>query len=239
VRNPLTPEGSDPIYRTGDFGRYRPDRTIELLGRRDDQVKVNGVRIELAEVQNALLAHPAIRQAVVTAHQGSDRQVFVAAYFIADARLDDASLRSHLADRLEPAMHPAFFVQMDKFPLNLHGKVNRRALPRPVDLLYRDRPCVPPANEAETAVAAIWAEMLDLPRIGVTHGFIELGGNSLTAIRMIARLVRDLGAEVSLEELFPRGTVRDIATLVEARRRTTGPDAIAPPTEEELRWLQE
>jgi amino acid adenylation domain-containing protein len=239
VRNPLTPEVPDPIYRTGDFGRYRPDRTIELLGRRDDQVKVNGVRIELAEVQNALLAHPAVRQAVVTAHQSSDRQVFVAAYFIADARLDDASLRSHLADRLEPAMHPAFFVQMDKFPLNLHGKVNRRALPRPVDLLYRDRPCVPPANEAETAVAAIWAEMLDLPRIGVTHGFVELGGNSLTAIRMIARLVRDLGAEVNLEELFPRGTVRDIATLVEARRHTTGPDAIAPPTEEELRWLHE
>lgn len=239
VQNPLIPDTPDRIYRTGDFGRYRPDRTVELLGRRDDQVKVNGVRIELAEVQNALLAHPAIREVVVTAHQGSDRQVFLAAYFIADARLDDGVLRTHLADRLEPAMHPAFFVQMDSFPLNLHGKVNRRALPRPVDLLYRDRPCVPAADEVETALAAIWAELLDLPRIGVTHGFVELGGDSLSAIRMLARIAREFGAEVQLEELFPRGTVRDIAALVRARRSDPDPEAIAPPTEEEWRWLRE
>lgn len=239
VQNPLIPDKPDRIYRTGDFGRYRPDRTIELLGRRDDQVKLNGVRIELAEVQNALLAHPAIREAVVTAHQGSDRQVCLAAYFIADARLDTAILRAHLADRLEPAMHPAFFVQMDSFPLNLHGKVNRRALPRPADLLYRDRPCVPAANEVETALAAIWAEMLALPRIGVTHEFVELGGDSLTAIRTLARIARDLEAEVQLEELFPRGTVRDIAALVRARRSEPDSEIIAPPTEEEWRWLRE
>jgi len=175
----------------------------------------------------------------VTAHQGSDRQVCLAAYFIADARLDTAILRAHLADRLEPAMHPAFFVQMDSFPLNLHGKVNRRALPRPADLLYRDRPCVPAANEVETALAAIWAEMLALPRIGVTHEFVELGGDSLTAIRTLARIARDLEAEVQLEELFPRGTVRDIAALVRARRSEPDSEIIAPPTEEEWRWLRE
>jgi amino acid adenylation domain-containing protein len=241
VQNPLVRDKPDRIYRTGDFGRYRPDRTVELLGRRDDQVKVNGVRIELAEVQNALLAHPAIREAVVTAHQGSDHQVSLAAYFIADAPLDDAILRAHLTDRLESAMHPAFFVQMDSFPLNLHGKVNRRALPRPVDLLYRDRPCIPAADEIETAIAAIWAELLDLPRIGVTHAFVELGGDSLTAIRMLGRIARDLGAEVMLEELFPRGTVRDVAALVRTRRLEPEPDpeTIAPPTEEEWRWLRE
>jgi amino acid adenylation domain-containing protein len=239
VQNPLVPDKPDRVYRTGDFGRYRLDRTVELLGRRDDQVKVNGVRIELAEVQSALLAHPAIREAVVTAHQGSDRQMFLAAYFIADARLDDAILRSHLSGRLESAMHPAFFVQMDNFPLNLHGKVNRRALPRPVDLVYRDRPCVPAADEFETAVAAIWSQMLDLPRIGVTHGFVELGGDSLAAIRMLGRIARDLGAEVKLEELFPRGTVREVAALVRGRQSDPDAETIAPPTEEEWRWLRE
>ena len=239
VQNLLVSDKPDRVYRTGDFGRYQPDRTVELLGRRDDQVKVNGVRIELAEVQNALLAHPAIREAVVTAHQGSDRQIFLAAYFIADTRLDDAILRSHLAGRLESAMHPTFFVQMDNFPLNLHGKVNRRALPRPVDLLYRDRPCVAATDEIETAVAAIWSEMLDLPRIGVTHSFVELGGDSLTAIRVLWRIARDLRAEVKLEELFPRSTVREVAALVRAQQSNPGAETIAPPTEEEWRWLRE
>ncbi len=238
VQNPLTPDVADLVYRTGDFGRYRSDRTVELLGRRDDQVKVNGARIELAEVQSVLLAHPTIRQAVVTAQQGSDHQVFLVAYFVADMQLDDATMRAHLADRLDPVMHPAFFLQMDNFPLNLHGKVNRRALPRPADLLYRDRPCVPAETETEIAVAAIWADLLDLPRISVSHGFVELGGNSLTAIRMAARIARDLGVDVQLEELFPRGTVRDIAALV-LERRALGPDTIAPPTEYELRWLRE
>jgi amino acid adenylation domain-containing protein len=238
TQNPLTPEVPDLIYRTGDFGRYRPDRTVEFLGRRDDQVKVNGVRIELAEVQKALLAHPDIRQAVVTAQQGSDHQVFLVAYFIAEKRLDDAILRADLADRLEPGMHPAFFLQMDSFPLNLHGKVNRRALPRPADLLYRDRPCVPAATEVETAISAIWTDLLDLSRIGVTHRFVELGGNSLTAIRMLARIARDLGVEVKLEEVFPRGTVREVAALI-VERQAFGSETIMPPTEDELRWLRE
>jgi amino acid adenylation domain-containing protein len=238
VQNPLVPDVPDPIYRTGDFGRYRPDHSVELLGRRDDQVKVNGVRIELAEVQAALLEHPSIHQAVVTAHQASDRRVFLAAYFIAHTALDDTALRGHLAEWLEPAMHPAFFVQMERFPLNLHGKINRRALPRPVDLVYRDRPCIPPANEAEAAIAAIWAEILDIQKVGVTHGFVELGGDSLAAIRTLARIARSCGAELRLEELFPRGTVREIAEIVSVRRLNTEVDAIAPPTEEELRWLR-
>jgi amino acid adenylation domain-containing protein len=243
VQNPLTPEAPDRIFRTGDMGRYRADRSVELLGRRDGQVKVNGIRVELAEVEQALLQSPAVRETVVLAHAGVDRQVFLTAYFTAESRLSDEALRAHLREWLDPSVHPAFFVQMETFPLNLHGKINRRALPRPVDLLYRERPCIAPTGEAESAVAAIWGEILDIPKIGVTHSFVELGGDSLKAIRVVARIAQRLGVELKLPELFPRGTVREIAAIVTRRRESEMPlgpvRTIASPTADEMKSLQQ
>jgi len=250
VQNPLTPDTPDLIYRTGDMGRYRADRSVELLGRRDAQVKVNGVRIELGDVEQALLQHLSIRQAVVADHTGGDQQVLLCAYFIADTHLADESLREHMRQWLDVAMHPAFFVQMEALPLNLHGKVNRRALPRPAELLYRERACIEPEGEHEIAVAAIWSDILGVSKIGVTHRFVELGGDSLKAIRALSRIVQHSGVEVKLQELFPRGTVREVAGLI-AARQASGTDSghseaasaivpvIEPPTAEELQWLEQ
>jgi amino acid adenylation domain-containing protein len=241
VQNPLTPGRPDLIYRTGDLGRYLPDRSVELLGRQDGQVKVNGVRIELAEIEQALLGHPLIEQAVVAAHASANQEVHLTAYFVAGRPLADADLRRHLRDWLPPAMNPAFFVQMESFPLNLHGKVNRRALPRPADLLYRDRPCVAPADATEQELAVLWDEVLDLRKVGVTHGFAELGGDSLKAIRVLGRICRHFGVDIKLQELFPDATIRGLAALIDERRQdAAGAElAIAPPSEEELRWLAE
>jgi amino acid adenylation domain-containing protein len=220
IQNPLAPDRPDTVYRTGDLGRYRPDRSVELLGRRDGQVKVNGVRIELAEVEQALMQHPAIRLAVAVAHAGDDRQTYVTAYFTAETELSDDALRSHVAQWLPMAMHPAFFVQMESFPLNLHGKVNRRALPRPANLLYRRHAYVAPEPGDEAAMAAIWSEVLQLPKIGADHGFTELGGDSLKAIRLVARIFRTFGVEIGLPELFPSGTVRSVVAVIRGRRET-------------------
>jgi len=246
VQNPLTPDRPDRIYRTGDVGRYRADRSVELLGRRDTQVKVNGVRIELGDVEQALLQHPSIRQAVVAAHTSAEQQVFMCAYFVADGQLSDDALRAHLREWHDVSMHPAFFVQMEALPLNLHGKVNRRALPRPVDLLYREKPCIAPEGEQEIAVAAIYSDILGVPKIGVTHSFVELGGDSLKAIRVLSRIAQEIGVEVKLQDLFPRGTVRAIAAVVAAQQPSATPaalsgvvPAIAPPTAEELEWLEQ
>jgi len=250
VQNPLTPDTPDLIYRTGDMGRYRADRSVELLGRRDAQVKVNGVRIELGDVEQALLRHPSIRQAVVADHAGADQQVFLCAYFIADTQLADETLREHMRQWLDVAMHPAFVVQMEAFPLNLHGKVNRRALPRPAELLYREKPCIEPDGAREIAVAAIWSDILGVPKIGVTHSFVELGGDSLKAIRALSRIAQQSGVEVKLQELFPRGTVREISAIIAARQASGASlvdseaasaivPAIEPPTPEELQWLEQ
>jgi amino acid adenylation domain-containing protein len=243
VQNPLTPAIPDRIYRTGDLGRYRADHSVELLGRQDSQVKVKGIRIELSEIEQALLQHPAIEQAVVVAHLSADRENYLTAYFIAVQKLDDAELRQHLENWLPAEMHPAFFVPMQQFPLNLHGKVNRRALPRPADLLYQQRVYVAPANATEQALAALWDEVLDLGKVSVTHSFVELGGDSLKAMRILARIVQHFDVEIKLQELFPQATVRDLATLIAARRQwLTAPlaaAAAAPPTAEEQHWLAE
>lgn len=218
IPNPLHPGSPDVIYKTGDMGRYRPDGSVLLVGRKDGQVKVNGIRIELGEIEQALLQHPSIAQAAVAAHGGTDRETSLAAYFVAPQPLEDADLRKHLLSWLPESMHPSFFVQMNELPLNLHGKVVRRALPRPADLLYREQPCVPPSGEIEEALAEAWDEVLRVRRISVIHTFVELGGDSLKATQVLPRIAERLGIEIKLQDLFPRGTVRELAAWIAARR---------------------
>jgi amino acid adenylation domain-containing protein len=227
IQNPLTPNTPDLIYRTGDLGRYRPDGSVELLGRKDSQVKVHGVRIELGEIEGCLLEHPSVDQAAVVAHTTTDHETYLAAYYTSERALSDAELRNHLSLTLPPSMHPAFFVQMDRLPLNLHGKVMRRALPLPAELLYQRRPYVQPCNEIEEALATIWDEVLQIRKVSAVHAFVELGGDSLKAIRVLPRIAERFGVEVKLPELFPRGTVRQLASVVAERSGRTHPAAAA------------
>lgn len=217
VQNPLTPYTPDIIYRSGDIGRYLENHTVELLGRKDQQVKINGIRIELAEVEAAILQHSGIETAVVVAHRSTAGAPGLTAYFTAAPALTGADIRQHLADWLPPAMQPAHYVQMEQFPLNLHGKIDRRALPLPADLLYQDAPCIAPANGTETSLAALWGEVLELQKVSVTHSFVDLGGDSLKAIRVLSRVYQEFGVEARLQELFPDGTVRGLARVLTAR----------------------
>ncbi|MEP3114221.1 non-ribosomal peptide synthetase [Nisaea sp.] len=217
VQNPLTPDTPDIIYRSGDIGRYLENHTVELLGRKDQQVKINGIRIELAEVEAAVRQHHGIETAIVIAHRSLAGEQSLTAYFTAGHDLTSADLRHHLTDWLPPAMQPAHYVQMEQFPLNLHGKIDRRALPLPADLLYQDAPCIAPANETETSLAALWGEVLELQKVGVTHSFVDLGGDSLKAIRVLSRIYQTFRVEVKLQELFPHGTVRGLSRLLAKR----------------------
>jgi amino acid adenylation domain-containing protein len=225
VENPV-PGGHDRAYRTGDFGRYRPDYTVELLGRQDTQVKVRGVRIELSELENVLLQHPGIEQAVVVAHPANGHEVVLCGYYTGAAALADDSLRAHLGQWLPASMHPAYLVHMASLPLNLHGKVMRRALPRPADLLYEQRAFEPAANDVERDVARLFDEILQIGKVSAGHSFVEMGGDSLGAIKLLPRLNEHFGVEVSFPELFPRGTVRQLAAAIAARK-------------EEPRWQRE
>ncbi len=217
VQNPLHQDSEDSVYKTGDLGRYLPDHGVEFLGRQDNQVKINGVRIELAEVEQAVLTHDAIEQAVVIAHALDKQDKVLVCYFVAHMPLSNDALREHLRQWLPSAMLPTFFVALSEMPLNLHGKVDRKALPKPDELLYAEH-YQAPENDIEIELVKQWQQLLGLNKIGVTHAFIDIGGDSLKAMRMVSGIYKAFNVDISLKDFFEQPTVRQLARLIAAAK---------------------
>src|SRR6202041_200574 len=184
VADPFSGEACARLYRTGDLGRWRPDGSIEYLGRNDHQVKIRGFRIELGEIESRLLNCPGLREAVVLAREDQPGEKRLVAYFTGEPDIPVATLRSHLADTLPDYMVPAAYVRLEALPLTPNGKLDRRALPAPEDDAYGERAYEAPEGPIETAIAAIWSELLHLERIGRHDNFFELGGLSLLAVSL-------------------------------------------------------
>lgn len=197
VADPFDPRPQARMYKTGDLGRWRPDGTIEFIGRNDFQVKLRGFRIELGEIETRLIAHPAVRDAVVIAREDTPGDMRLVAYYTraGDAGIED--LRAHLLGQLPDYMVPAAYVQMEAFPLTPNGKLDRKALPAPDGASYASRAHEAPVGEAETAIAAIWARVLKLERVGRHDNFFEVGGHSLSAISLVAALQKHFDAQIS------------------------------------------
>jgi len=196
------------MYRTGDVGRYLPDGNIEYLGRNDDQVKIRGLRIELGEIQARLLEHAHVSEAVVVARE--DRLV---AYYTG-VHSEIEHLRAHLLQQLPDFMVPALFVHLDALPLSPNGKLDRKALPAPgMDALVV-REYQAPQGDTEILLARLWAELLNVERVGREDNFFELGGHSLLAVSLIGRL-RQEGMEADVRALFEQPTLAGYAALTE------------------------
>ncbi|MCX4750207.1 amino acid adenylation domain-containing protein [Kitasatospora sp. NBC_01287] len=220
------PYGEGRLYRTGDLVRWRADGTLDFLGRSDHQIKVRGYRVEPGEIEAALAALPGVTQAVVLARGEGVRQNLVA-YLERPGHSEPlvaAELRAKLLDLLPDYMIPARYVSLERFPLQAHGKVDRKALPAPEDgpaTGYR-----PPDTPEEELIAAMWADLLDLPRVGALDDFFELGGHSLLATQVVAGLRRaypELPTPVSVMDLFQYSTVRTLAALVASPDADRGP----------------
>jgi amino acid adenylation domain-containing protein len=206
--------GDGILYRTGDLGRELADGTIEVCGRLDGQVKINGVRVELGEIEQAVLANPEVSAAVAITHARHDGDPALVCYYTAKRALEPAELRERLELGLPRASVPHFIVPLDAFPLGLNGKVDRRALPKPEELVTGRIPYVAPAGPAEERIAAIWGEVLGVRRIGVCTSFFEAGGDSLRAIRLLTRINGEFGSEISISGFFAKPTVRELALSV-------------------------
>ncbi len=198
------------MYRTGDRVRRRADGGLDYLHRLDHQVKIRGYRIEPGEIEAALNAHPAVREAVVTPAPGGEGLV---AYAVAGEGVTSQALQDHLAARLPAHMLPGAILLLDELPLTPNGKLDRAALPRPEASAV---PGAEPEGETEKALAAIWADLLGRERIARDDHFFRLGGHSLTATRMVARIESELGRIVPLKAVFEAPTLRGFATEVEA-----------------------
>ncbi|MBV9124651.1 MAG: amino acid adenylation domain-containing protein, partial [Planctomycetes bacterium] len=222
IPNPLPEAPSPRLYRTGDRARWLPDGTIEYLGRLDHQVKIRGFRIELGEIEAVLGQHPAVREAVVLAREDEPGEKRLTAYVVAypGAELSAATCRSFLKEKLPDYMVPSAFVFLKALPLSPNGKVDRRALPAPDRARPElERGYVAARNPVEEKLAAIFAGVLHLERVGVLDNFFDLGGHSLAVLDVLARVREVCGIDIPLREFFASPTVAGLAERVDAIRR--------------------
>ncbi|MGY4390507.1 amino acid adenylation domain-containing protein [Streptomyces virginiae] len=206
-------------YRSGDSARRGADGDHEYLGRLDHQVKVRGYRIELGEIENALTRHPDVRDCVLIVDEDSVGEPRLVAYWVpggAERADSTTELREHLGRTLPAYMLPNVFVALDRLPLTLNGKVDRRALPAPEAV----RPDLGGAFEAagtpvEKALAEIWADVLSVDRVGLDDDFFDLGGHSMLATQVVARSKEQFGVAMTLRIFFDLPTVRELAAALE------------------------
>ncbi|MEU2612178.1 amino acid adenylation domain-containing protein [Micromonospora sp. NPDC007271] len=210
---PYGPPG-ERMYATGDLARRRPDGSLEYLGRRDDQVKVRGMRIELGEIEAALLAHPDVRAAAAAVRTDAGEPMLVG-YLVGPAHED--SVRAELARELPAHLIPAALVRLDALPLTPNGKLDRAALPAPAAAVPAEDAYVAPRTEAEALVAEVYAEILQVEKVGALDDFFALGGNSLRGMRAMARIRAEVDVELPMRALFSSPVVADLAAQIEQR----------------------
>lgn len=216
--------GEGRVYRTGDLVRWTPDLQIDFIGRLDHQVKLRGLRIELGEIESGLVAHPRVRMAIVLLREDGGEKQLVAYYTVlgeVSPTVDE--LRAHLGRTMPEYMVPTAYVELAEFPLTPARKINRAALPAPVNLAGGDS-YVAPGTPTEEQVAEVFAAVLSAERVGSTDSFFALGGNSLQAMRAVSRLNKRFGVKVNVRTLYGNATVGGVAAAVEellAKKRET------------------
>jgi amino acid adenylation domain-containing protein len=239
IPDPFSAVPGARMYRTGDLARYRPDGSIEFLGRADQQVKIRGFRIELGEIEAALGQHPAVREAVVLAQEDAagdpstslraEKRLVAYAIAAREPHPTTTDLRNFLKEKLPDYMVPAVFVLLDALPLMHNGKIDRRALRAP----HRSRPeldkaFVAPRAPAEEFLTEVWAQLLDIELVGIHDNFFDLGGHSLLATQLMSRVREAFQVEIPLRRLFEAPTVAGLAESIEAARHA-GRNQVAPP----------
>jgi amino acid adenylation domain-containing protein len=208
------------LYKTGDLARYLHDGSLEYLGRLDNQVKIRGLRIELGEIEAVINQHPDVQQSVVILDSKQADNQRLVAYVVRKSNSVESphftsELEKLLASQLPEYMLPSVFVVLSKLPLLPNGKINRQALPTPETVRHANQSYVAPRNSTETIIANILADVLRLERVGVDENFFELGGNSLSAIRVTSRLREAFQLDLPLHSVFEKPTIAGLAELIE------------------------
>ncbi|WP_420793930.1 amino acid adenylation domain-containing protein [Pseudomonas monteilii] len=225
-----TAQGGGRLYRTGDLARYRADGVIDYKGRLDHQVKIRGLRIELGEIETRLLEQPSVREAVVLDIDGPGGKQ-LAAYLVMAGDLPSdpqqqhalrGELREHLRLGLADYMVPTHLLFLERLPVTANGKLDRKALPKPDASVLQDS-YVAPCSELERQVAAIWADVLKLERVGLNDGFFALGGHSLSATQVIVRVREATGIDATLKELFEHPLLADFSRRLEEKNQQIDP----------------
>ncbi len=249
IANPFNHQGRGRLYKTGDLARYRRDGQIEFLGRRDRQVKIRGLRIELAEIEAALTQHPGLRECVVQFRDDPKGDSYLVAYAVPSSAsaCSPGDLSNFLQGKLPKYMVPAVFMMRETLPRLSSGKVDRQALPVP-DLSQRsmETKFVAPRTPTEKVLSRIWSELLNLEQVGIYDNFFELGGHSLLATQLVSSVRQNLSVELPLTTVFSSPTVASLNQTI-TELRTTQSGFTLPPIKPQqadseqlpLSWAQE
>ena len=214
--SPLQKLEGKRLYKTGDLARYLPDGNIEFLGRIDNQVKINGFRVELGEIETAISQHPEVAETVVILRKDEPERQRLIAYVVLNQKLESLSekLRDFLIAKLPEPTIPSVFVPLKSLPLTANGKIDRQALPNPETIISQNT-FVAPTTIVEKQLAEIWAEVLRIEKVSINDNFFGLGGDSILGIQVIAK-ANQVGLNITPKQLFERQTIAKLATVVNA-----------------------
>lgn len=228
VPHPLSSAAGERLYKTGDQVCYLPDGNLQFLGRLDQQVKIRGFRIEPGEIEVILSHHPAVQDAVIQVREDTPGEKRLVAYVVTEQGISPpggTQLQQFLQKQLPDYMVPAHFIFLDAFPLNANGKVNRHALPAPLESdVMRENSYQAPRTPLEEQIASIWREVLHLDLVGIHDNFFSLGGHSLLATQVVSRIRATFAVEMPLNMLFEAPSVAALAAYLEQARQHLQPD---------------
>ncbi|MGA4295062.1 amino acid adenylation domain-containing protein, partial [Ralstonia nicotianae] len=214
MENPFHGEGRERMYRTGDLGRWLPDGSLAYQGRADAQVKLRGFRIELGEIEARLSQCAGVSEAVVAVREDVPGEQWLVAYYVSGEAIEAQALREQLQVSLPEYMVPAAYVRLERLPLTPNGKLDRKGLPAPEGQAYASTAYEAPQGEVEQTLAGIWQTLLGVERVGRHDDFFALGGHSLQAVRLVAQVRTQLGAELGLTELFAQPSLSAVAQAI-------------------------
>jgi amino acid adenylation domain-containing protein len=217
IPNPFSSDARSFVYRTGDLVRYWQNGNVEWLGRVDNQVKLGGIRVELGEIEELLNMHPSVKKAIVLVNEDRSGNKNLNAFVVLNnsSEITIQDLKKFLKAKLPEHMVPSTFRVLQEFPLNSNGKIDSSLLLNQFSGRPKlDCPFVPPENNVQSRLKALWEEVLTIPHIGILDNFYELGGNSLSAIRLVVNIENDFNIEVDFDTLFKEATIEKMANAL-------------------------
>ncbi|EPR13630.1 non-ribosomal peptide synthetase [Ruminiclostridium papyrosolvens] len=214
IANPLTGDGR--VYKSGDLGRILPDGSLEYIGRNDNQVKIRGLRVELNEIEAIIDTLDGIEKSIVNAYKKSDGDSYLVAYFIAreGVNIDGREIRELLKRKLPEYMIPSYYIQLEKLPVTVTGKIDRKALPEPNNAIPATEEYSAPTNSIEEELIAIWEDELGKKGIGINHNFFESGGTSLKILKVHSKLDKIYPGATTVTDLFSYPTISKLASYI-------------------------
>ncbi|MGB7603970.1 MAG: amino acid adenylation domain-containing protein, partial [Lutisporaceae bacterium] len=220
VQNPYVQ--GELMYKTGDLVRWLIDGNIEFIGRIDHQVKIRGFRIELGEIESQLFNYKDIKEAIVIAREDNTGNHYISAYISAASEVNIPVLKENLLKTLPEYMIPAYIIQLERLPLTLNGKVDRKALPEP-NTVIAGVEFEAPTNEIEEKLAEVWKQVLGIDIVGINHNFFELGGHSLKATNAVSRIHKATGVQVPLKQFFAMPTIKQLTLYIQDQEKSLCP----------------